>query len=109
MAERGVAPARLARKQPSGTPRVTVRPNYVGPPFSGLDAAGRARRKPRDRAGEEFAVRVAEVRPRGPKSPRGATSGARPDEFPDALAARRGLETGRRSALRPSDFPREWE
>ena len=38
MAEPGAAPARLPRKQPSGTPRVAVRPNYVGLPFDGLDA-----------------------------------------------------------------------
>jgi hypothetical protein len=36
----------------------------------GLDGAGRTGRKPRDRAGEESAVRVPEARSRGPKSPR---------------------------------------
>ena len=41
MTERGVAPARLPRKQTSGTPRAAVRPNYVGLPFSGLDAGRR--------------------------------------------------------------------
>jgi hypothetical protein len=32
------APADVPRKRISGRPRVTVRPNYVGLPFSGLDA-----------------------------------------------------------------------
>jgi hypothetical protein len=32
------APAVVPRKRNSGTPRVTVRPYYGGPPFSGLDA-----------------------------------------------------------------------
>jgi hypothetical protein len=36
MAERGAAPAPVSRKHRSGRLRVTVRPNYVGPPFSGL-------------------------------------------------------------------------
>ena len=36
MAERDAAPAAVPRKHGSGTPRVTVRPNYVGPPLSGL-------------------------------------------------------------------------
>jgi hypothetical protein len=53
-----------------GRPWVTVRPHYGGPPFSGLDGAGRAGRKPRARAGEEPAVRVPEATVRGPKSPR---------------------------------------
>ena len=53
MVERGVAAARRPRKHPSGTPRVA--------PFSGLDVAGRARRKPRAGAGEESAVQVAEA------------------------------------------------
>ena len=37
MAERGAAPAPLPRKQSPGRPRATVRLNYVGPPFAGLD------------------------------------------------------------------------
>ena len=44
-----------------GRPWVTVRPHYGGPPFSGLDGAGRTGRKPRARAGEEPAVRVPEA------------------------------------------------
>ena len=58
MAERGAAPARLLRKQPSGTPRVTVRPNYVGLPPVGLDA-GRmnAGESLRDQVGQRAPVR----------------------------------------------------
>ena len=50
-----------------GRPRVTVRPHYGGLPFSGLDGAGRTGRKPRDRAGEEPAVRVPEATVPKPK------------------------------------------
>ena len=34
----GAAPAVALRKRAPGMPRVTVRPYYGGPPFSGLDA-----------------------------------------------------------------------
>ena len=37
LAEPGAATAGLSRKQTSGSPRFTVRPNYVGLPKSGLD------------------------------------------------------------------------
>lgn len=37
-AGRNAAPAVVPRKHDPGRPRVAVRPNYVGPPFSGLDA-----------------------------------------------------------------------
>ena len=37
-AGRDAAPAGRFRKPTPGTPRVTVRPYYGGPPFSGLDA-----------------------------------------------------------------------
>jgi hypothetical protein len=67
MAGRDAAAARVPRKHPPGTPWVAVRPNYVGLPFSGLDVAGRARRKPRAGAGEEPAVRVAEATAPGRK------------------------------------------
>ena len=67
MGERGAAAALVPRKHRSGTPRAAVRPNYVGLPFSGLDVAGRAWRKPRAGAGEEPAVRVAEATAPGRK------------------------------------------
>ena len=37
MAEQGAAPALVFRKHKSGTPRVAVRPNYVGLPCNRLD------------------------------------------------------------------------
>jgi hypothetical protein len=52
-----------------GTPWVTVRLHYGRLPLVGLDGAGRRRRKPPDKAGEESAVRVPEARSRRPKSP----------------------------------------
>ena len=42
LAERGAAPAPVSRTHRSGRPRVTVRPNYVGPP-RWLDGEGRTR------------------------------------------------------------------
>ncbi len=72
-----------------------------------LDGTGRAGRKPRDRAGEEFAVRVPEARSRRPKSRDGALSGARPAirapaprGADDKGAARRSVPSG---LLRGSD------
>jgi hypothetical protein len=65
----GAAPAVVPRKHGSGTPWVAVRPHYGGLPAFGLDGTGRTGRKPWDQAGEESAVRVPEVRPRGAKSP----------------------------------------
>ena len=53
-------------------------PPLRGAALQGLDGTGRAGRKPRDRAGEEPAVRVPEARSRGPKSPRWSAGGARP-------------------------------
>ena len=50
-----------------GRPGVTVRPHYGGLPFNGLNGAGRAERKLRDRAGEEPAVRVPEATVPKPK------------------------------------------
>ena len=38
LAEQGAALAVVPRKRNPGTPRVTVRPYYGGPPFGGLDA-----------------------------------------------------------------------
>ena len=53
-AERGAAPAGAIRNRAPGTPRVTVRPYYGGPPFSGLDA-GRTNvgESPRDQGGRD--------------------------------------------------------
>ena len=44
----GAAPAPVFRKHWSGRLRVTVRPYYEGPPFSGLVGTGGRRRKPAD-------------------------------------------------------------
>ena len=99
MAERDAAAARVFRKHPSGTPRVAVRPNYVGLPFSGLDGTGRARRKPRARAGEEPVVRVAEATAPRCKVAAAERRVARVRRT-GRPAARRGLEKGRCSALR---------
>ena len=46
MAEQGAAPALVPRKHKSGTPRVAVRPNYVGLPVTaarGKDERGESR------------------------------------------------------------------
>ena len=43
----------MPRKHGPGRRRVTVRPHYGGPPTRAGRGTGRARRKPRDRAGEE--------------------------------------------------------
>ena len=61
------APAGGARNPALGRSRVTVRSHYEGLPFSGLNGAGRAERKLRDRAGEEPAVRVPEATVPKPK------------------------------------------
>ena len=43
----------VSRTHVSGAPWVTVRPYYEGPPFSGLDVAGRAGRNSRARGSEK--------------------------------------------------------
>ena len=91
MAGRDAAPAVVPRTHGSGTPWVAVRPNYVGPPFSGLDA-GRmnAGESLRDR-GEPMAPRPApEATAPGAQNRRdGAPRGVRVS--PDAPAPR-GVE-----------------
>ena len=72
-------PAGLSCNQALGVPRVTVRRHYDRPPFSGLDAAGRAGRNPRARDPERFA-RVAEATVlRCEIAASGAPRGERPD------------------------------
>jgi hypothetical protein len=65
-----------------------------------LDGAGRRRRKPLDRAGEESAVRVPEARSRGQKSRGGAPGGVRPHAEGAPRLPRRGIvkAPSRRSA-----------
>ena len=79
MAERGVAPACVLRKHTSGTPRVAVRPNYVGLPTPGLDEGRTNGAKAPGSGGRR--VRCLDPGSYGPGAQnrcRGAPSGARP-------------------------------
>src|SRR3954467_10577861 len=110
LAEPGAAPAGSSRTRASGTLRVTVRSNYVGLP---LKLAGRGpaerRRKP---PGSGKSPPAPEERSRGAKSPpRSARGRASPRRRPTPSRraeahlgrrrAKRGLDEGRRLALRP--------
>ena len=90
MAERGVAPACVLRKHTSGTPRVAVRPNYVGLPTLGLDAGRTNGAKAPGSGGRRVRCPTPEARPQGAKSPQWSAAG-RASGDPDARAARRGL------------------
>ena len=84
------APADVPRKRISGRPRVTVRPNYVGLPMSGLDAdRTNAGESLRDKVGQRAPVRSRKLRSRGTKSRR---DGAPRGERAPRLGARRASQ-----------------
>jgi hypothetical protein len=67
-----------ARNRAPGRLRVTVRPYYEGPPFSGLDVAGRAGRNPRARGSEKARPSRGSYGPEAKNRHDGAPKGERP-------------------------------
>jgi hypothetical protein len=104
VAEPGAAPAGSFRKRASGTPRVTVRSNYVGPPSMAGRGTDERRRKPpgsgKSPPFPEDTVPRCKVAASERQGARVSLAGRRP------TPQKRGLDKGRRLALRPS-FPKE--
>ena len=70
MAEQGAAAARMFRKHSSGTPRVTVRSNYVGlPSMAGRRRIRRAKARRMGASPQGGLLPPPEARSRGAKSP----------------------------------------
>jgi hypothetical protein len=69
-----------ARNRASGRLRVTVRLYYEGPPFSGLDVAGRAGRNPCARGSEKVRPSRESYGPKAKNRHDGAPKGERPSQ-----------------------------
>jgi hypothetical protein len=69
-----------ARNRASGRLRVTVRLYYEGPPFSGLDVAGRAGRNPCARGSEKVRPSRGSYGPEAKNRHDGAPKGERPSQ-----------------------------
>ena len=116
-AERGAASAGAIRNAQPGTPRVTVRPYYGGPPFSGLDA-GRMKggESPPDQGGRNAprpapeatvpGCEIAAMERRKASAPRRARHAARRDGRLDAPIGAPSPRTCRRGGDRQGRRPR---